>query len=109
MELYRDGSLKHSYSVNPVPRQIQEFDQIIVDSYREDSTFMNALLLARFFPDRSLVLHNLTVIESQGTSSRSRILTSRDELVQAAYEYFAIPKEFTRDVVNDIGQFPKNV
>jgi arylamine N-acetyltransferase len=105
MELFRDGSLKHSYLVNPVPRQIQEFDHIIVDSYREDSTFMNALLLARFFPNRSLVLHNLTVIESQGNVSRSKMLTSRDELVQAAYEYFMIPKEFTMDVLKDIGQF----
>jgi len=105
MELYRDGILKHSYLVNPVPRQIQEFGHIIVDSYREDSTFMNALLLARFFPNRSLVLHNLTVIESQGTLSRSQILTSLDELVQAAYEYFRIPKEFTMEVVKDIGQF----
>jgi len=105
MELYRNRSLKHSYSVNPVPRQIQEFDHIIVDSYREDSTFMNALLMARFFPDRSLVLYNLTVIESQGTVSRSQSLASRDELVQAAYEYFTIPKEFTMDVVKDIGQF----
>ncbi len=105
MELYRDGSLKHSYLVNPTPRQIQEFDQVIVDSYREASTFMNSILLARFFPYRSLVLHNLTMIESQGTISRSQILTSRAELIQAAYEYFAIPKEFTMDVVKDIGQF----
>jgi arylamine N-acetyltransferase len=105
MELYRDGNLKHSYLVNPVPRQIQDFDHIIVDSYREDSTFMNALLLARFFPSRSLVLHNLTVIESQGTVSRSQILNSRDELVQAVYKYFTIPKKFTMDVVKDIRQF----
>ncbi len=104
MELYRYGSLTHSYLVNPEPRQIQEFDHTIDDSFREDSTFMNALLLARFFPDRSLVLHNLTVIESKGSVSRSHILTSRDELVQAAYEYFTIPKEFTMDVVKDIGQ-----
>lgn len=105
LELHRDGSLKHSYLVNPAPRQIQEFDHIIVDSYRDDSTFMNALLLARFFPDRSLVLHNLTMIESQGTISRNKILTSRDELVQAAYENFEIPKKFTMDVVKDIEHF----
>ena len=105
MELYREGSLKQIYSVNPVPRQIQEFDHIIVESYREDSTFMNALLLARFFPERSLVLHNLSLIESQGTVSRSRDLTSRDALIQTAFKYFAIPKEFTTDVVNDIEQF----
>jgi len=105
MDLYRNGSLKDSYLVNPKPRQIKEFNQIIIDSYREDSTFMNALLIARFFPYGSLVLHNLTMIESKGTISRSQNLTSRDELVQAAYEYFSIPKEFTMDVVNDIGQF----
>jgi arylamine N-acetyltransferase len=103
MEFYRDGNLKQSYTVNPLPRQFQEFEHIIADSFREDSTFMNKLLLARFFPDRSLVLHNLTMIESQGSLSKSQILTSRDELIQAAFEYFAIPKEITRDVVKDIG------
>ena len=105
MELYKDGSLKHCYSVDRAPRRIQEFDQIIVESYREDSKFMNTLLLARFFPDRSLILQNLTVIESQGTVSKSQSLTGRDELVQAVYKYFTIPKEFTMDVVKDIGQF----
>jgi len=105
MELYRNGNLKHGYLVNPMPRQIKEFEQIIADSYREDSTLMNALLLARFYPERSLVLHNLTVIESRGTDSRSQILTSREELVQAACDYFEIPVEFTMDVVNDIEQF----
>jgi arylamine N-acetyltransferase len=105
MELYRNGILKHSYSVNPVPRQIHEFDHVIVNSYREDSTFMNAILLARFYPDRSLVLHNLTMIESHGNVSRSHSLTGRDELVHAAYEYFKIPEEITRDVVKDVGEF----
>jgi len=102
MELYRYGNLKHSYLVHPAPRLIQEFDQIIVDSYREDSTFMNSILLARFFPDCSLLIHNLTVIESQGSVSKSQVLTSRDELVQTVYNYFMIPKEFTMDVVKDI-------
>jgi hypothetical protein len=69
------------------------------------ATFMNALLLARFFPDRSIVLHNLTVIESQGTVSKSQVLTGLDDLVQAAYEYFRIPEEFTMDVVKNIRQF----
>ena len=63
MELYRDGNLNHGYLAKPAPRQIYEFEQVIADSYREDATFMNALLLARFFPNRSLVIHNLTVIE----------------------------------------------
>ncbi len=104
MELYRDGNLKHNYLAKPMPRQIHEFEHVIIDSYREDATFMNALLLARFFPDRSLLIHNLVVIESQGTVSSMRTLSNRDQLSQAVFEYFAIPNEFTEDVVSGLGQ-----
>lgn len=105
MDHYRDGNLQHSYLVNPKSRLIQEFDQIIVESYHEDSTFMNKLLLARFFPSSSLVLRNLSVIESQGSESKNRKLNNLDELVQTAYDFFKIPKEVTMDVVKDIGHF----
>jgi N-hydroxyarylamine O-acetyltransferase len=104
LELYRDGDLRHGYLAKPMPRQIHEFEQVIVDSYRDEATFMNALLLARFFPNRSLVIHSLAVIESQGTESRIRALASQDELGQAVYEYFALPKEFTEDVVRGLEQ-----
>jgi arylamine N-acetyltransferase len=104
MELYRDGELKHGYLAKPMPRQIKEFERIIVDSYRDDATFMNALLLARFFPSRSLVIHNLTVIESQGTLSNIRTLANQDELVQVIFECFGIPSEFTMEVVNGLGR-----
>jgi len=105
MELFRDGSLTHSYLVNPVARQIQEFKRIIADSFREDSTFMKAILLARFLPNRSIVLHNLSLIESEGTVSNSQSLNSRDDMLEAAHEHFGIPKEFTLDVVKEIGEF----
>ena len=105
MELYRDGELRHGYSVNPAPRQIQEFEHIIADSYREDSTFMNALLLARFYSNRSLVIHNLTLIESQGSAVKVQVLSSGDELVFATHKYFAIPEKITREAVADIRHF----
>ncbi len=104
LELYRDANLEHGYLAKPAPRQIHEFEQAIADSYREDATFMNALLLARFFPNRSLVIHNLTVIESQGTASSIRTLASQEELGQAVFECFGIPEEFTLEVVNGLGQ-----
>ncbi|MFZ1041032.1 MAG: arylamine N-acetyltransferase [Anaerolineales bacterium] len=104
MELYRDGNLNHGYLAKPAPRQIHEFEQVIADSYQEDATFMNALLLARFFPNRSLVIHNLTVIESQGIASSIRNLASKDELGQVVSECFGIPEEFTREAVNGLGQ-----
>ena len=99
IELNRDGSPRHGYLVNPAPRQIHEFKRQIDDSYRDDSTFMKTLLLARFFPDRSLVLHNLTVIESQGTVTKSHTLTSRDDLVQAINDYFSISGELSKTIV----------
>jgi arylamine N-acetyltransferase len=104
LDLYRDGNLKHGYLAKPWPRQISEFEQVIADSYRDDATFTNALLLARFFPNRSIVIHNLTIIESQGTESRIQNLTGWDELVQAIGDYFTIPSKFTRDAVQNLGQ-----
>jgi hypothetical protein len=104
MELFRDGTLKHGYLVKPGPRQIHEFEHIIGDSYRKDAIFMNALLLVRFFPNRSFVIHNLSVIESQETVSDIRTLASQDELGQVIYEYFGIPKEFTKDALREVGQ-----
>jgi len=104
MELYRDGNLKHGYLANPTPRQIREFEHIIADSYQDDATFMNALLVAHFFPNRSFVIHNLTVIESQGTVSSIRTLANHDELAQVIVEGFGIPREFTIDAMNELGQ-----
>ena len=45
------------------------------------------------------------VLKPQGVLSRIQSLSSRDEFVQAACEYFMIPQEVTLDVVKDIGQF----
>jgi N-hydroxyarylamine O-acetyltransferase len=104
LDLYRDGTMKHGYVAKPEPRQIGDFESVVVDSYRDEATFMNAVLLARFFPDHSLVIHNLAVIESQGTQSSIRTLASRDVLVQVISENFGIPPLFTRDVVNGLGQ-----
>lgn len=104
LELYRDGNLKHGYVAKPVPKQIDDFEPVIANSYRDEATFMNAILLARFFPDRSLVIHNLAVIESQGTESSVRTVANRSELVQVISECFGIPPQYTRDVVNGLGQ-----
>lgn len=104
LEMCRNGKLKHGYVANPIPKQISDFDSIIADSYRDEATFMNAILLARFYPDRSLVIHNLSVIESQGTESRVRTVANRGELVQVISEHFGIPPKFTRDAVNGLGQ-----
>jgi arylamine N-acetyltransferase len=105
MELYRDGALRHAYTVRPMSRDIGEFERVIAASFQPDATFMKVLLLARFFADRSLVIHNLSVIESRGTRSSVRRLSGRDELASAVQEGFGIPAEITAEVVRDLEDF----
>jgi arylamine N-acetyltransferase len=99
VELHRHGSLKQRYVVDPAPRHLGEFKHIIDDSFGRDSTFMNTLLMVRFFPDCSLVLHNLTLIESRGTQSRSQALKSRDDLIRAIHEHFSISRELSEPLI----------
>jgi len=104
LEFYRDGTLMHGYVAKPAPRQIGDFERIINDSFRDEATFMNAILLARFFSNRSLVIHNLTVTERQGAESRSWRVAGRSELVQVIWEYFGIPMRITTNALKTLGQ-----
>ncbi len=105
MELYRDGQKKHGYIVKPVPRQIEYFAGVIEESYRDSATFMNALLLVRLYPNRSIVIHNLSVIETEGTDHHIRQLAGRDELPFVVEEHFSIPHEIVSDAVAELGEF----
>jgi hypothetical protein len=91
--------------VKPVPRNVGEFERVIAASFRPESTFMKALLLARFFTDRSLVIHNLSVIESRGDRATVRRLSGPEELVRAVVDGFGVPAELTWEVVKDITEF----
>lgn len=103
IELYRDGSYKHGYVVKPMPRQIEHFSDVIAHSFTRQATFMNALLLVRFFPDRSIVIHNLTIIKSEGVNQQIYQLADRRELVKAIEEYFEIPSELAADAISELG------
>lgn len=103
LELYRDGTLRHSYVAKPSPRKIEDFHAVIIDSFRPDATFMNAVLLARFYPDRSVVIHNLTRIESRGAESAIYTIGSLGELVTEVEKHFGIPAEIVSDAFASLG------
>jgi N-hydroxyarylamine O-acetyltransferase len=103
LELYRDDLLKHGYLVNPAPRKIEEFHQVITDSFQPSATFMNSVLLTRFYPDRSVMIHNLTRIESQGSSSTLHTMKNRDELIAQIEEDLGIPKNIVFEAIQDLG------
>jgi arylamine N-acetyltransferase len=105
VELYRDGQLKHGYTIDPAPRQIGHFTRVIDDSYHDSATFMNALLLVRLYPNRSIVIHNLSVIESEGADYHIHQLADRDELAMMVEKHFSIPRAIVSEAVAGLGEF----
>ncbi len=106
LEFYRDGQLKHGYIARPTPRPIEHFNSVIVDSFADHATFMNALLLVRFLSSsRSSVIHNLELIESHGTESRINRIDNRVELVRVVEQHFEIPRAIVAEALADLGQF----
>lgn len=64
-----------------------------------------SLLLTRFFPGRSVVIHNLVLIKSRGMSSEIRRLGDKEELISAIEENFEIPRSVTMEALSDHEKF----
>jgi arylamine N-acetyltransferase len=102
LDLYRDGELVHGYTVKPIPRQIDHFAEVIKASFRDSATFMNSLLLVRLYPGRSVVIRNLSLIESDKSGYRIHELPGRDRLPAAVEEHFSIPREIVSEAVAEL-------
>ncbi len=103
LELYRDGVLRHGYLAKPEPRTIEDFSKVIAASFSADATFLNSVLLVRFHPGRSVLIHNLTLVESEGEKSTVHGLANRDELIAAIEQRFGITREIVREAVGQLG------
>ncbi len=104
LEMYRDDQLVHSYLAKPEAREISQFEQVISDSFRDEATFMNRLVIARFFPGRSIVIRDLTLTDSRGDQSSSQTLGGRRELIAAIREHVGIPEEITREAISGLSE-----
>jgi arylamine N-acetyltransferase len=102
MEQYRNGEYIHGYYVKPEPRKIEDFKQVIKDSFREDAIFLNSLLITRFYTDHSTVVHNLNLIESEGANSQNYELRDTKHLIDVIEEKFGIPKEISREAISEL-------
>jgi len=102
LEVHRDGGLKHGYLVNPAPRRIEEFAGVIADSFADGATFMHALLIARFWPRRSLTLRNLTLIDAEGADFTLRTVPDPAHLPQVIDGQFGIPCDITRQALDGV-------
>jgi len=102
LELHRSGMLKHGYLAKPAPRTIDDFRRVIADSFRAEATFLNSILVTRFFAGRSIVVHNLSLIESQGDRCEVRTLKDHDEVSAAIHRHIGIPHSIVADAVADL-------
>lgn len=103
LELFRDGLLRHGYLAKPAARHIEDFKNVIAQSFSANATFMNSILLTRFFPGRSVVIHNLTLIESDKDRSQEYAFESRDELIAAIEQHFGMPRAIVRQAIDRLG------
>lgn len=99
MDLDKGDGERHGYLAKPAPKRIEDFSEAIADSFRREATFMNALLLTRFWPGRSVMIHNMTVTEARGMEWKTRRLGSRAELLAEIEMQFGMPREVVKDAI----------
>jgi arylamine N-acetyltransferase len=102
MDHLRDSEIIHGYTVNPKPREMDHFADVIRESYSDSATFMNVVVIERFFADRSIRIHNLTVTESTSNSSTATQLADKDQLVEAIEHHCGFPAEIVREAIDGI-------
>jgi arylamine N-acetyltransferase len=102
LDTYRDGALVHGYVVNPAARRIEEFAPVVAESFTDRAVFMHALLVARFFPTRSVTLRNLNLIEAGPASAPCARMLDREELPDAIDREFGIPRNVARRALEGV-------
>jgi N-hydroxyarylamine O-acetyltransferase len=102
LDMFRDGVLTHGYTVIPAPRRLDDFAAVIADSFSEQATFMNALLVSRYGAQRSVMLRNLTLFATQDGRCTSDQAAGREQLPDIIEREFRIPREVARQALADV-------
>ena len=105
LKMFRNGKIMHGYIAKPYPRSISEFKNVIKESFRESASFLNAILLVRFKPKSSIMIHNFSSVEANNLISKNIKLKSKEELIDNIYMHFAIPKDIVKESLNHIRNF----
>ncbi len=102
LEFHRDGVMKHGYLAKPAPKKLDDFREVIADSFHPNATFRHAVLLTKFGPDQGLRIHNMTVIESRESLCTSHSLASRAKLAGEIEKRFGIPRSISGAVLSEV-------
>ncbi len=102
MDHLRDGELIHGYVVTPTPRAIDHFASVIRHSYSDQATFMNVVVVERFFSHRSVRFHNLSFTESTQHDATTTQIPDKERLAAEIERHCGFPLEMIRVAVADI-------
>lgn len=103
LDLFRKGERVHGYTQWPNPRTIEHFEKPIAESFIDESQFIKTLLLVRFFPGRSIVIRNLSLIKSHGIEYETEKIQSRKQLPAVIEEHFGIDPVISSQAIADMG------
>ena len=98
VEQYFNGNLQHWYTAKPKARNIDDFNNVIEQSYSDDAVFMNAIRITKFTESGSMMLKNYSFTESVGNESKTRKITL-GELPQTIQENFGMPLPVVKKAV----------
>jgi hypothetical protein len=64
------------------------------------STFMNALMLTRYSRGRSVAIHSLSLVQTEGDRTTTTPLRDRDHVIEEVNRCFGIPAPIVAEVVS---------
>jgi arylamine N-acetyltransferase len=105
LRLYRNNIEKHGYAVKQKAKSISDFEYVIKESFRESATFLNALLLVKYYSNLSIMIHNYSFVESKPASFNLVKIHNKSELIDNIVHYFKIPNEIVTESVNFVSAF----
>ena len=103
IEHHFDGRLQHWYTAKPQTRKIEDFREVIEDSYADYSTFMNAIRITRFFDNGALLIKNNELTEIKNSESFS-VKVSLDDIPTLVEKNFGIPEKIVKEAIGSIKQ-----
>lgn len=99
MDHFREGKLIHGYLAKPAARTLDHFETVVLDSYAEEATFMNALVAVRFLEDRSVAIYNDQFVVNSREGWDVSTLPDPESRADAVIEHFGIPGEIVREAI----------
>jgi len=102
LEMLRNGIPKSGYLIKPTARKIEDFHDVISGSFKEGSTFLNAILITKYISGKFYTIHNLELIVSTSDNFFIQRISDLDELSSLIDTIFKIPLSISREVIKNM-------